>query len=180
MNVNNVAHPESGLFDSVAAELTEAAYSVALQHRTVASSIDLKLDLGKVISETLQSAGLGLFRGAGGSKAQGDARPTEPKQTRAMRERLVTYYGLNEAGEPTSRRFLSYKVIAGPGPTEDSGLASIVILALSNPSEPRLYYETFHTVEEGGPAAAMAAAIQYLDACHNGQRLQKVESDVCC
>jgi hypothetical protein len=179
MSVNTIVHPGSGLFDTVAAELAEAAYSVALRDRRFASSIDLELDLWKVISETLQRVGKGLFRAPGGSKPQQVTRATEPKETKPMIERVVTYYGLNEEGEPTFRRFLSYRIIAGPGPNEDSGLASIITLAHRNPTEDYLDYEKFHTVDKGGPAAAMAAAIHHLDACHDGYRLQKVESDVC-
>jgi len=103
---------------------------------------------------------------------------TLPEHARTMLERLVTYYGLDEDGEPTSRRFLSYKIIAGPGPTGDSGLAMVVTLAVNNLPEGCEYCQKFHTVEQGGAAAAMAAAIHYLDTYHDGQRLRKVESDV--
>ena len=67
MSVNTVVLPGSGLFDAVTTELTEAAYSVSLRHRTVASSADLKRrELWTVISETLQSMGQGLFWVPGG------------------------------------------------------------------------------------------------------------------
>jgi hypothetical protein len=94
-----------------------------------------------------------------------------------MLERLVTYYGLGEDGRPSFRRFLSYKIIAGPGPTEGSGLASILTVAVSNPTERCDYCQTVHTVETGGAAAAVAAAVRYLDAYHRGDLLRKVESD---
>jgi hypothetical protein len=43
--------------ETVAAMLTEAAYTVALRHGTVDSWIDLELDLWKVLTETLQQIG---------------------------------------------------------------------------------------------------------------------------
>jgi hypothetical protein len=167
----------TGLIETVAAELTEAAYRVALRHRTEDSWVDLELGLQKVLSEKLRQIGQGLFLASEGS-TQRDGRPAAPGRTKAMLERLVTYYGLDEEGEPTSRRFLSYKIIAGPGPREDSGLASIITLALSNPEERCESCQKFHSVEKGGAGAAMAAAIRYLDAYHGGDRLRKVESDV--
>jgi hypothetical protein len=95
-----------------------------------------------------------------------------------MLERLVSYFGLDEYGKPTSRRFFFYKIIAGPGPDAHSGVASIITLALSNPSDRCNSCQRFHTIERGGAVAAMAAAIRYLDAYHTGDRLQKVESDI--
>jgi hypothetical protein len=95
-----------------------------------------------------------------------------------MIERMVTYFGLDERNTPTLKRFLCYKVIAGPGPDENSGMACIVTLALSNPTDRCDYCQHFHTVEAGGPAAAMQAALAYLDQYHGGDRLQKVESDL--
>ena len=178
MHVNTATHPWSGLMEIIAAELTEAAYPVALRHGTVDSWVDLELELWKVLSERLQRVGQGLFRAPGGSKTQRGGQPVEPDHTKPMLERLVTYFGLDEDGEPTSRRFLSYKIIAGPGPSEDSGLASIITVALSNPSERCGYCQNFHTAEKGGAIAAMAAAIRYLDAYHGGDRLRKIESDV--
>jgi hypothetical protein len=93
-----------------------------------------------------------------------------------MLERLVTYFGLDEHDKPTSRRFLSYKVVAGPGAGDDAGAASIITLALSDPSDRCDSCQHFHTVERGGAAAAMAAALRYLDAFHRGRHLHKVES----
>jgi hypothetical protein len=172
------AHPWDGLVEIIAAELTETVYSVVLRHGPVDSWVDLKLELWKVLSDTLQQIGQGLSRALRGAKTQRDGRPVEPEQVKPVLQRLVTYYGLDEDGEPTSRRFLSYKIVAGPGPSEDSGLASIVTLALSNPGEGCESCQKFHTVEKGGAAAVMAAAIRYLDAYHEGNRLQKVESDI--
>jgi hypothetical protein len=180
MDVNIATHAWRGLVETVAAELTEAAYPVVLRHGRVDSWIDLELELWKVLSETLQRVGQGWLRAPPGSKSQRDGRSAGAECAKPTLERVVTYFGLDEEGEPTSRRFASYKVIAGPGPSEDSGLASIITLGLSNPSDACEYCQKFHTVEKGGAAAAMTAAIRYLDAYHGGDRLRKVESDVRC
>jgi hypothetical protein len=174
MDANTLTHPWSGLIETVAADLTEAVYPVALRQGTVASWVDLELEIWKALSEELRRIGPGLFLTW---PAQG-GRPAEPERPRPMLERLVSYFRLDENGKPTSRRFLSYKIIAGPGPDDDLGVASIVTLALSNPSDRCDSCQHFHTVEKGGAAAAMAAAIRYLDASLAGQHLQKVESDV--
>jgi hypothetical protein len=115
---------------------------------------------------------------SGGLLDQRHVPPVGPKQTNLALERVVTYYGLDEDGEPTSRRFLRYQIIAGPGPTTGSGLASIITLAVSNLREGCEYCRKVHTVEQGGPPAAMAVAIHYLDTYHGADRLRKVESDV--
>jgi hypothetical protein len=178
MESNTAAYPRGGLIETVAAELAEKAYAVALRHGPVDSWVDLELELWQALSETLHQIGHGLNQTSGEPKTQRDGQPDEPEPPRPVLERLVTYYGLDEDGEPASRRFLSYKIIAGPGPTEGSGLASILTLALSNPSEGCVDCQKSHTVETGGAAAALAAAIRYLDAFHEGERLWKVESDV--
>jgi hypothetical protein len=175
MHSNTATHSQ---IETVAAALTEAAYPVALRHGTMASWVDLELELWKVLSETLQRMGQGLFRAPADARSQRDGRRAAPVSAKPMFERLVTYFGLDEADAPTSRRFLSYKIIAGPGPSEDAGLASIITLALSDQRERCGYCQNVHTVEKGGAEAAMAAAIHYLDAYHSGERLRKVESDV--
>jgi hypothetical protein len=178
VDVNIATHAWRGLIETVAAELAGAAYPVVLRHGTVDSWVDLELELWKVLSETLQRIGQGWFQAPGGSKTQRDGRSAGAERTRPVLERVVTYFGLDEEDEPTSRRFASYKIVAGPGPTDDSGLASIVTLALSNLREGCENCQRFHTVEEGGAVAAMAVASRYLDAYHGGNRLRKVESDV--
>jgi len=179
MDANTAIHPWGGLIETVIAELTEAAYAVALRRGATDSWVDLELELWKALSETFQRrVSEGLFRAPGESKSQRDGTLAELEGHKPMLERLVNYFGLDEDGVPTSRRFLSYKIIAGPGPREDSGLASIVTLSLSDQNDRCDYCQKFHTVEKGGAAAAMAAAVRYLDAHHGGDRLRKVESDV--
>ena len=93
-------------------------------------------------------------------------------------ERLVTYFGLDEDGKPSARRFLVYKIIAMPGPAEDAGLAMIDTLAVNNFNYGCDYCQRFHTVLEGGASAAMAAAIHHLDSHYRVERVHKVESNV--
>jgi hypothetical protein len=91
---------------------------------------------------------------------------------------LVSYFGLQESGRPGYRRYFCYHVLAGPGPTEGAGVASVTTLAVHDEAERCTYCQTFHTVEAGGPAAALAVAIRYLDSYHGTDRLRKVQSAV--
>jgi hypothetical protein len=91
---------------------------------------------------------------------------------------LVSYFGLDETEQPGFRRFFCYHVIAGPGPTAGAGVAVIRTLALHSEAERCTSCQHFHPVETGGPAAAMTAAIRYLDAYHAQDHVQKVESDL--
>ena len=91
---------------------------------------------------------------------------------------LVSYFGLDEDERPTYRRYYCYHIVAGPGPTAGAGVASIMTLAVHDQTERCTYCRNFHTVEAGGPAAALAAAIHYLDAYHQGDRVRKVQSDI--
>jgi hypothetical protein len=91
---------------------------------------------------------------------------------------LVSYFGLDEAGQPTYRRYFCYHVVAGPGPTAGSGVASITTLAIYNDAERCTSCQNFHVVDTGGPAAALAKALQYLESYHDQDRLRKVQSDI--
>jgi|GEM_PF-5028649 len=59
-----------------------------------------------------------------------------------------------------------------------AGVASITTLALHDESERCTSCQHFHSVETGGPAAAIDAAIRYLDAYHGRDHLQKVQSPI--
>src|SRR5947209_262608 len=91
---------------------------------------------------------------------------------------LVSYFGLNEEGRPTYRRYFCYHVVAGPGPKAGGGVAWITVLAVHNEAERCTYCRTMHPVAEGGPAAALAEAIHYLDMHHGQDRLRKEQSDI--
>ena len=67
---------------------------------------------------------------------------------------LVSYFGLDEAERPTYQRYFHYHIIAGPGPTAGSGVASITTLAIYDKVERCTSCPNFHVVGSGGPAAA--------------------------
>jgi hypothetical protein len=91
---------------------------------------------------------------------------------------LVSYFGLNGDERHLPRRYFCYHVIAGPGPTAEAGVASIVTLAVHDPQERCTSCQSFHMVSTGGPAAALARALRYLDVYHEGDRVRKVQSEV--
>jgi hypothetical protein len=91
---------------------------------------------------------------------------------------LVSYFGVDEEGQPTHRRYFSYHIIAGPGPTAGAGVASITTVALSDESERCTYCQNWHAVKTGGPQAAIAAAVHYLDLYHRQDRLWRVQSEI--
>jgi hypothetical protein len=91
---------------------------------------------------------------------------------------LVSYFGLNGDERHVPRRYYCYHVIAGPGPTAEAGVASIVTLAVHDPQERCTSCQSFHMVSTGGPAAALAQAIRYLDVYHEGDRVRKVQSEI--
>jgi hypothetical protein len=91
---------------------------------------------------------------------------------------LVSYFGLDEDERAGVRRYFCYHIVAGPGPTTGEGVASITTVALHDETQRCTYCQTFHTALAGGPAAAMAAAVRYLDAYHEHDHLRKVQSDI--
>jgi hypothetical protein len=91
---------------------------------------------------------------------------------------LVSYFGLDEDGRPEYRRYFAYHIIAGPGPTRGSAVAYVTTLALSDESQRCTYCKNAHKAEVGGPAAALAAAVHYLDVYHERDRLRKVQSAI--
>ena len=91
---------------------------------------------------------------------------------------LVNYFSSDTGEDGVPRRYFSYHVVAGPGPTPASGVASIATLAVFDPAERCNYCAVFHAVREGGPAAAIAKAVEYLDAFHEEDRLFKVQTGV--
>ena len=89
---------------------------------------------------------------------------------------LVSYFGLNEQQQPILGRYYCYHVFAGPGPTVHSGVASIATLGVYDESERCTHCQSFHAVETGGPKAAIAKAVRYLDDVHQGLHVRKVQS----
>jgi hypothetical protein len=90
---------------------------------------------------------------------------------------LVSYFGLDEDERPGYGRYFCYHVLAGPGPTAGAGVAAIRTLAIHSETERCISCQHFHTVKVGGPAAAIAAAVRYLDAYHELDHVRKVQSD---
>jgi hypothetical protein len=93
-----------------------------------------------------------------------------------MLDCLVSYFGLDEYGRPSNWRYFCYHVLAGPGPTAGSGVAAVVMVGVYDESKRCTYCKHLHTAEAGGPAAALEAAVRYLDAYHGPDRLRKVVS----
>jgi hypothetical protein len=95
-----------------------------------------------------------------------------------MLDCLVSYFGLDEDDQPVVWRYFCYHIVAGPGPTKGAGFASITTLALHDESQRCTYCQNAYAVETGGPAAALAAAVLYLDDYHAQDHLRKVQSDI--
>jgi hypothetical protein len=91
---------------------------------------------------------------------------------------LVSYFALDDREQPTYTRYFCYHIIAGPGPTPASGVATVITLAVHDESERCTACQNFHTVKTGGPAAAIAAAVRHLDAYHEADHLRTVQSDI--
>ena len=91
---------------------------------------------------------------------------------------LVSYFGLDEDDRPALRRYFCYHILAGPGPTKGSGVASITMVAVYDASRRCDSCHRFHAVEAGGPETALATAVRYLDAYHERDHVLRVPSDV--
>jgi hypothetical protein len=91
---------------------------------------------------------------------------------------LVNYFSSEIGEDAVPRRYFSYHVVAGPGPTSGSGVANIATLAVFDANERCDYCAVFHAVREGGPAAAITKAIHHLDAYHEKDRLHKVQTAI--
>jgi hypothetical protein len=56
-------------------------------------------------------------------------------------------------------------------------VATITTLTVYDEKERCSYCQKLHVVDRGGPAAAVAKAIRYLDSYHEGDRMMRVQSD---
>ena len=95
-----------------------------------------------------------------------------------MLDCLVNYFSEDANAEGMPRRYLSYHVIAGPGPSPEGGVASITPLAAYDENTICASCERVFAVKAGGPAAALDVALVYMDAYHEGDRLRKVQSEI--
>jgi hypothetical protein len=95
-----------------------------------------------------------------------------------MLDCLVSYFGLQESGRPGYQRYFCYHIVAGPGPTAGAGVASVTTLAVHDESERCTSCRKVHATAAGGPAAALAEAVRYLDTYHEQDHLRKVQSEI--
>jgi hypothetical protein len=91
---------------------------------------------------------------------------------------MVNYFGHIGDGEGMPRRYYCYLVVAGPGPTETAGVATISTLAVHEGESPCDYCQSCFYAETGGPEAALVQALLYLNAYHDGHHLRRVISQV--
>ena len=95
-----------------------------------------------------------------------------------MLDCLVSYFSEDTNAEGMPHRYLSYHLVAGPGPNPEGGIASITPLAAYDENVICETCERVFAVKTGGPAAAMEEALVYVDAYHEGDRLRKVQSEI--
>src|SRR5438132_519099 len=95
-----------------------------------------------------------------------------------MLDCFVNFFSEDTNDEGMPRRYLSYQVVAGPGPGAEAGVASITPLAAYDENEICNTCESVFAVTAGGPAAAMEEALVYMDAYHEGNGLRKVQSEI--
>jgi hypothetical protein len=92
---------------------------------------------------------------------------------------LVSYYSVNAHRDGMPLQYLCYRVLSGPGPIAAGGVAVITLLGAKNPADGNLYH-SLHAVQVGGPRAALAAALKYLDIVHRKDDLARVRSKIRC
>ncbi|HEY7312878.1 MAG TPA: hypothetical protein VH643_26175 [Gemmataceae bacterium] len=95
-----------------------------------------------------------------------------------MLDCVVNYFSEDANAEGMPHRYLSYHVVAGPGPNPEGGIASITPLAAYDENAICGKCERVVAVKAGGPAAALEEALLYMDAYHEGDRLRKVQSEI--
>jgi hypothetical protein len=94
-----------------------------------------------------------------------------------MLDCLLSYFSSEASEEGMPKRYISYHIVAGPGPTDTGGVATITVLA-ANDQALCESCERFHAVKVGGPRAAINRALRHLDAWHEGENLRKVLTKV--
>jgi hypothetical protein len=96
-----------------------------------------------------------------------------------MLDCLLSYFSSEASDEGMPKRYISYLIVAGPGPTDASGVATITVLAANDQSLCESC-ERFHAVKAGGLRAAIDRALRHLDAWHEGENLRKVQTEIRC
>jgi len=92
---------------------------------------------------------------------------------------LVSYYSAKAHRDGMPLQYLCYRIVGGPGPTAQGGVAVITLLGAKDPAVKELYH-FLHAVQTGGPRAAMNAALNYLDAVHYKSDLARVQTEIRC
>src|SRR5260370_32681417 len=95
-----------------------------------------------------------------------------------MLDCLVSYFSEDTNAEGMPRRYLSYLVVAGPGPSPEGGVASITPLAAYDEIEICDTCERVLAVKAGGPTAPLEEALVYIEAYHEGTPLRRVQSEI--
>ena len=93
-------------------------------------------------------------------------------------ECFVNFFSEDTNDEGMPRRYLSYHIVAGPGPNPESGVASITPLASYYEIEICATCERNFAVKTGGPAAAIEEALVYMHGYHEADNLRNVQSEV--
>ena len=93
-------------------------------------------------------------------------------------ECFVNFFSDDTNDEGMPRRYLSYHVVAGPGPSPESGVAGITPLAAYYEVEICAACERVFAVKIGGAAAAIEEAFVYMDGYHEGESLHKIQSEI--
>jgi hypothetical protein len=88
--------------------------------------------------------------------------------------RTMTYYGAEDGDHDLPRTWYHYLVIASPGSKPGSGVASIMTLSKARAEAISAGPSHILVAREGGPAAALATAEEFLDRHHPG--LKKIVS----
>lgn len=94
-----------------------------------------------------------------------------------MLDCMVTYMSPTAHPDGTPSQYICYHVLSGPGATEGSGVAAIRVMATTMPDE-RIVDHVVHAAKTGGPHAALAAALHHLDALHQGEYLEKLQTEI--
>jgi hypothetical protein len=86
----------------------------------------------------------------------------------------MTYYGEENGDRDLPRAWYHYLIIASPGTRPGSGVASIITLSRARAEAVTAEPSHILVADEGGPAAALATAEEFLDRHHPG--LKKIVS----
>jgi rhodanese-related sulfurtransferase len=90
---------------------------------------------------------------------------------------LVTYMSAKAHADGMPSKYICYHVVSGPGPVEGSGVASIGVVATTDASERHIDH-LIHAAITGGPRAAIDLALHYVEAEHQGDSLERLQTEI--